>query len=46
MAALLQRMPATTTSSHDNRDAQVNNTRNTPQFTMQQRLQGKRLHQK
>lgn len=45
MAALLQRMPATTTSSHDNRDAQVNNTRNTPQFTMQ-RLQGKRLHQK
>jgi len=46
MPALLQRMPATTMTSRDNCGAQGHNTRNTPQFTMQQHLKGKRLHQK
>jgi hypothetical protein len=46
MAALLHRRPATTTTSHDNCGAQGNKKRNTPQFTTQQHLNGKRLHQK
>lgn len=46
MAGLSQRMPATTMTSHDNCGAQGNKTRDTPQFTMQQHLKGKRLHQK
>jgi hypothetical protein len=46
MATLSQRMPATTMISHDNCGAQGNKTRNTPHFTMEQHLNGKRLHQK
>lgn len=46
MAALSQRMPATTMTSHDNCGAQGNKTRITPQFTMQQHFNRKRLHLK
>ena len=46
MAVLSQRMPAIIMTAHDNCGAQGNKTRNTPQFTKQQHLNGKRLHQK
>jgi len=44
--SIIAKNPATTTTSHDNCGAQGNNTRNTPQFIMQQHSKWKRLHQK